>query len=75
MKIEYKSDIDVIYIRFSDAKFYRNHLINDNVIADLDEQGNIIGLELLDASHYVHNVEAVEYRYLIPQSLVANTGD
>lgn len=73
MKIEYKADIDVLYIRFSNTEFHQNHLTNDNVIADLDKDGNIIALELLDASHYVNNVESVEYRYVTPRPTTVNT--
>lgn len=75
MKIEYKPDIDVLFIRFSAAQFDRNHLINDSVIADLDADGNLIALELLDASHYVQDVETVEYRYLKPQPVTPGAED
>ncbi len=50
MKITYDKEADAMYIRFSDASFGKNKIIDDNTILDLDAEGKIIGIELLDVS-------------------------
>ena len=47
MKAKYDSNADALYIEIKDGKFYRNHLVDENTILDIDKQGNIIGIELL----------------------------
>lgn len=50
MKIEYSKSIDALYIRLRDAKIADSKDIEEGVTADLDENGHIVGLEILDAS-------------------------
>jgi len=50
MKIEYSKNIDALYIRLRDAGIADSIDIEEGVTADLDEQGHIVGLEILDAS-------------------------
>ncbi len=39
-----------MYIEFRKGDFARNKKIDDFTIIDLDEEGNILGIELLDVS-------------------------
>jgi len=50
MKIKYDKDADAIYIELSENEFSSNKKIDDNTIIDIDTNGNIIGIELLDVS-------------------------
>ncbi|MEK6830734.1 MAG: DUF2283 domain-containing protein [Nanoarchaeota archaeon] len=50
MEITYDKDADALYIRFIKGKFFKNKKIDDLTIIDLDENGQILGIELLDAS-------------------------
>ena len=50
MEITYDTDADAIYIEFSNADFSKNKKIDNQTIIDLDKNGQIIGIELLDVS-------------------------
>jgi len=59
MKIEYSKNIDALYIRLRDAGIADSIDIEEGVTADLDEQGHIVGLEILDASEKLNVSELV----------------
>ncbi len=50
MKIRIDKDADAMYIEFSDAPFSKNKKIDNSTIVDLDNKGNIIGIEVLNVS-------------------------
>ena len=47
MEITYDKEADAMYIRLKKGKFFRNRVIDDNTILDLDKEGDILGIELL----------------------------
>ena len=53
MKITFDKEADAVYIEFSDGKFGSNKKIDDNTIIDLDKDGKILGIELLDVSQRI----------------------
>jgi len=50
MEISYDKEADALYIRFREGRFAKNKKIDDVTIIDLDKDGNILGIELLDVS-------------------------
>jgi uncharacterized protein YuzE len=50
MKISYDKDADAMYVQLTDKKFSKCKEIDRNTILDLDEEGNVIGIELLFVS-------------------------
>ena len=50
MEITYDKEADAMYIEFRNGQFHSNKKIDDFTIIDLDEEGNILGIELLDVS-------------------------
>ena len=50
MKIEYDKEADALYIRLRDVKPADNMDIEEGVTVDLDKDGHIVGIEILDAS-------------------------
>lgn len=50
MKIEYSKSVDALYIKLRTAKIVDSRDIEEGVTVDLDENGHIVGLEILDAS-------------------------
>lgn len=50
MKIEYDRKVDALYIRLQEKYVSRTVEIEDGLNLDLDEKGNLIGLEVLDAT-------------------------
>jgi uncharacterized protein YuzE len=61
MKITYDSKIDVLRILFSNSPIKESDEDKPGVILDYDKDGNIVGLEILDASKRMENPRAVEY--------------
>lgn len=50
MRVEYSKSVDALYIRLRSAAIADSVDIEEGVTADLDENGHIVGLEILDAS-------------------------
>lgn len=50
MNITYDKEADAMYIEFRTGGFAKNKKIDDLTIIDLDEGGNILGIELLEVS-------------------------
>lgn len=50
MKITYDKNADAMYIEIIDGEFFTNKKTGDNIIIDLDKEGNILGIEILDVS-------------------------
>lgn len=61
MKVTYDAVVDVLRIILSDAQINESDEDKPSVIIDYDEEGNIVGLEILDASKRVGNPHAVDY--------------
>lgn len=50
MKITFDKEADALYIELGSGEFASNRKIDNYTIVDLDENGNIIGIELLNVS-------------------------
>ena len=50
MRIEYDPEADALYILIREARVDDNIDIEDGVTVDVDENRDIVGLEILDAS-------------------------
>ncbi len=50
MRICYDNEVDALQIWFADAKPVDSRDVAEGVTIDLDEQGNMVGLEVLDAA-------------------------
>lgn len=61
MVIKYDKDIDVIYIRFTDAKVAESDEDKPGVILDYDDAGNLVGIEVLNASKKINQPNGVIY--------------
>ena len=61
MKVNYDSEVDVLRIILKDTPIEESDEEKPGVILDYDRDGNVVGLEILDASLRVENPKAVEY--------------
>ena len=61
MKVKYDQEVDVLTIEFSDAPVEESDRDKPGVILDYDKDGNIVGMEILNASKRVQNPKSVEY--------------
>ncbi len=61
MRITYHQDADILRIVLNDSDIQESDEHKPGVIIDYDERGNVVGLEILDASKRVGNPRAIEY--------------
>jgi uncharacterized protein YuzE len=61
MRTKYDSEHDILYIDVvPDKKVHNTQPLNDDILVDLDEEGNIVGIEIWQASKNI--VEPVAER-------------
>ena len=61
MKITYDPEVDVLRIVFSDGSIAESDEEKPGIILDFDQGGNVVSMEILDASKRMENPRAVEY--------------
>ena len=61
MKITYHPNVDVMRIIFNNSQIEESDEEKPGFIVDYDKEGNIVGLEILDASKRMDNPQSVEY--------------
>ena len=61
MKVTYDPEVDVLRILFSSAAIEESDEDKPGVILDYDKEGNVVGMEILDASKRVDDPRAVEF--------------
>jgi len=65
MKVIYDPKVDVLRIRFSVAPIEESDEDKPGMILDYDKDGNVVGMEILDASKRVENPGVVEFVNLL----------
>jgi uncharacterized protein YuzE len=60
MKIDYDQTSDILSMLFSSAPVDESDEVKPGVILDYDAAGNVVGIEILDASQRMENPTAVE---------------
>jgi uncharacterized protein YuzE len=70
MKIKYDPEVDVIQITLKDAVIEESGEEIPGIILDFDPDGNVVGIEILQASKRTDNPQAIEYT--ISQSAIAS---
>jgi uncharacterized protein YuzE len=61
MRVTYDPEVDVLRILFSSAAIEESDEDKPGVILDYDKEGNVVGMEILDASRRVDNPRSVEF--------------
>jgi uncharacterized protein YuzE len=61
VKVTYDPEVDILRIILTSAPIEESDEEKPGMILDYDKEGNIIGLEILDASKRVENPRSVEY--------------
>lgn len=60
MKVSYDAQVDVLRILLSDKAIFESDEDKPGIILDYDEAGNLVGIEILDASSRTDNPRLVE---------------
>jgi uncharacterized protein YuzE len=61
MKVTYDPEVDVLRILLSNAPIEESDEDKPGVILDYDKEGNVVGLEILEASKRMTNPRSVDY--------------
>lgn len=61
MLIKYDREVDVVYIKFSEEKVAESDESKSGVILDYDNDGNIVGIEVLEASKKMGQPNGIIY--------------
>mgnify|MGYP001463996353 CR=1 FL=1 len=61
MKITYDARLDILRIILNDSPISESDEDKSGIILDYDEHGQVVGVEILDASTRVNNPVGVEY--------------
>jgi len=61
MKIKYNKEVDVIYLQFSDKEVVESDEDKPGIILEYDIEGNIVGIEILEASDKTINPSSLIY--------------
>jgi uncharacterized protein YuzE len=61
MRIHYDPVVDVLTVVFSDRQVAESDEDKPGVILDYDADGNVIGLEILQASERMENPRVIQY--------------
>lgn len=61
MKIYYDPEVDIIRIIFSNKPIAESDENKPGIIIDYDESGNIVGMEIMEASKRMEKPASVEF--------------
>lgn len=62
MKVNYDSQTDILTIIFTETPVAESDEDKPGVILDYDEKGNLVSLEIMDASQRVNVPSKIEYQ-------------
>ena len=61
MKVTYNQEADVLRIMLNDEEIRDSDEDKPGIIIDYDDQGDVVGFEILDASKRIANPRTMEY--------------
>ena len=69
MRVRYDEEADALYIRLREAEYYESDEIREGFILDYDTDGNIIGIEILEASAHLTPADLSTMNFEISRQL------
>jgi uncharacterized protein YuzE len=61
MKVKYDKEVDVLYISLNQEQVKESDESKPGIVIDYSDNGNIVGIEILDASKKMQMPNKVEY--------------
>ncbi|MHB0979256.1 MAG: DUF2283 domain-containing protein [Thermoleophilia bacterium] len=53
MKVRFDQEADALYLRLGDSRIVESEEVRPGLVVDLDEHGEVVGLEILDVGRRV----------------------
>lgn len=57
MKITYDKKVDAMYIKLRSGRYDHTKKVTDDILVDVTSKGEVLGLEILDASRNIGKVK------------------
>ena len=74
MNISYDNTADAMYIKLKDGLFGRNEEVSDGIILDLSKKGELLGIEILNASTHLNLKEDLgNITFQLPMGMTPST--
>jgi uncharacterized protein YuzE len=73
MKIDYDRVADAIYFTIKGEKVVRSVRVDDRLVVDLSKTGDVVGMELLNASSKQGQELEKNIKYGVPVNLISAT--
>jgi len=70
MKVRYDEEADAIYITLREGVYHESDEVRDGFVLDYDSDGNIIAIEILDASTHLDPTELSTVNFEITRPLM-----
>jgi len=70
MRVRYDEEADALYIKLQEGGYHESDEIKDGFILDYDIDGNIIGIEILDASAHLAAADLSTVNFEITRPLM-----
>jgi uncharacterized protein YuzE len=71
MRISYDEKTDCLYLRLKETPYYESDEVKQGVLLDYDSKGNLIAIEILDASEYLSADELASLTYNVEKAITA----
>lgn len=66
MIIQYDKSVDALYICFKKEKIAKTIKMKNRLLVDVDKNGSVVGIELLDASFQIPKHSITEFSFKTP---------
>ena len=60
MKITYDKNVDAMYIKLRGGRYDHTKKVTDDILVDVSKKGEVLGLEILDASKNIGKIKKQE---------------
>lgn len=69
MKITYDKKVDAMYIKLRKGSYDHTKKVTDDILVDVTKKGEVLGLEILDASKNIGQVkpQKIAIEFAVPQ--------
>lgn len=66
MKITYDKRVDAMYIKLKKGRYDHTKKVTDDILVDVSKKGEVLGLEILDASKNIGKIKPGQSNIEIP---------